>query len=253
MANLRRIIQGIGLNEKEARVYLANLEIGTSKVSAIGKKCALNRVTTYGVLERLLEKGLVSLIIKEGQKIYTALDPKSFLDRSKEKIKNLEKVLPLLKRLSSKTEHPKIEYFEGIDGIKKVYADTLTAKTELLNYADSKLVREIWPEYDEEYVARRVHKKIFLRGIAPLDEYGLKVVEDNKAAHRDIRLVPADIFDFSNEINIYDDKISIISLKHELIGVVIENTDIANTQRSIFRMAWEFTKLTTPSPSVRPR
>jgi len=242
MANLKKIIQDIGLTEKEAKVYLANLEIGTNKVSLIAKKCGLNRVTTYDILEKLLDKGLVALAIKEGGKMYTAIEPKLFLNRAKERVKNLEKAMPLLKKLSSDTAHPKIEYFEGIEGIKQVYADTLNAKTEILNYANSQLIREIWPEYDDEYVEKRVKKKIFLRGIAPHDEYGLNVVADNKAAHRDIRLVPGKVFDFSNEINIYDDKISIISLKHDLIGIIIENKDIANTQRSIFHMAWEFTK-----------
>ena len=247
MANLRKIIQDNGLSEKEAKIYLANLEVGTNKVSVIAKKARLNRVTTYDILERLLEKGLSSLIIQDGQKVYTALDPKLLIRRSKEKVKQLEKSLPLLKKLSSKTDHPKIEYFEGLEGIKQVYTDTLSAKTEILNYASSQLIREIWPEYDEQYVSKRVKKKIFLRGIAPYDEYGIKVAKENKAAHRDIRLVTGEEFDFSNEINIYDDKVSIISLKHDLVGIIIENEDIANTQRIIFKMAWEFTKLTTPS------
>ncbi|MDP4008283.1 MAG: helix-turn-helix domain-containing protein [Candidatus Peregrinibacteria bacterium] len=242
MANLRKIIQDIGLSEKEARVYLASLEVGNNKVSVIAKKCGLNRVTTYDVLERLLEHGLVSLVIKDNQKMYAALDPKSFVNRSKDKLKNLEKALPLLKKLSSKTDHPKIEYFEGINGIKQVYADTLTAKSEILNYASSELIRKIWPEYDDEYITERIKRKIFLRGIAINDECGLKVVQENEKSYRDIRLVPNDLFDFSNEINIYDDKISIISLKHDLVGIIIENEDIANTQRSIFKMAWEFTK-----------
>lgn len=242
MANLRKIIQDIGLAEKEAKVYLANLEIGTSKVSEIAKKCKLNRVTTYDILEKLSHKGLVSLVVKDGNKMYTAIEPKLLLDRTKEKMKSLEKAMPILQKLSSTTAHPKIEYYEGLDGIKQVYADTLTAKTEILNYANSQLIREIWPEYDDEYIPKRVKKKIFLRGIAPYDEYGLEVVAENKENHRDIRLVPRDTFDFANEINIYDDKVSMISLKHDLIGIIIENEDIANTQRSIFKMAWEFTK-----------
>ncbi len=242
MAHLKKIFQDIGLTEKEAKVYLATLETGTSKVSSIAKRSGLNRATAYTILDSLLEQGLVSLIIKNNQKMYTALDPKLFVNRSKEKIKNLEKALPLLKKLSSKTDYPRIEYFEGLDGIKQVYTDTLTAKTELLNYADSKMVREVWPEYDKEYVAKRVRRRIFLRGIAPYDEYGLKVVSENKSKHRDIRLVPRDVFDFSNEINIYDDKVSIVSLKRDLFGIIIQNEDIANTQRSIFRMAWGFTK-----------
>ncbi len=224
-------------------MYLACLEIGENKVSTISKKSGLNRVTTYDILEKLSEKGIVSLVIKDGNKFYSAIPPTTLLKRTKDKLKNLEKALPILKKLSSKTSPPKIEYFEGIEGIKQVYADTLNAKSDILNYANSQLIREIWPEYDDEYVTARVQKKIFLRGIAPHDKYGLEVAAENKSSHRDIRLVPSDTFDFSNEINIYDDKVSIISLKHDLIGIIIENEDIANTQRSIFKMAWEFTNL----------
>ena len=117
----------------------------------------------------------------------------------------------------------------------------MTAKTELFNYADSKSLRRYWPTYDEDYVRKRIEKGIYLRGIAPLDDYGKKVVRDNEKSHREIRLVPAGPFTFSNEINIYDDKVSIVSFSNDLIiGMLIESAEIANTQRAIFMMAWEF-------------
>ena len=242
MTDLGKTIQDIGLSKKEAKIYLACLEVGENKVSVIAKASKLNRVTTYNILEKLSEKGIVSLVTKDNNKFYSAIKPETLLKRSEAKLQNFKKTLPILQKLSSHTAPPKIEYFEGIEGIKQVYADTLNSKTEILNYANSQLIRETWPEYDEEYVAKRIDRKVFLRGIAPHDELGLEIIANNKSAHRDIRLVPADLFDFSNEINIYDNKISIISLKHDLIGIIIENEDIANTQRSIFRMAWEFTK-----------
>ena len=46
--------------------------------------------------------------------------------------------------------------------------------------------------------------------------------------------------DFSNEINIYDNKVAIISFKDDLIGMIIESSEIADTQRTIFKMVWEF-------------
>ena len=62
----------------------------------------------------------------------------------------------------------------------------------------------------------------------------------NKKFHREIRVINKNQFDFTNEINIYDDKVAIISLKDELIGMIIESIEIANSQRAIFDMCWQF-------------
>jgi hypothetical protein len=92
-------------------------------------------------------------------------------------------------------------------------------------------------------VAKRAKKKIYLRGVSPLDEAGLKVKSENRKYFRNIRLVPRNKYNFSNEINIYDNKVSIISFKEGLIGMIIESTEIADTQRTIFKMIWEFAAL----------
>lgn len=233
-------LQKIGLNEKEAKVYLAALELGPSPVSDIALKAKINRVTTYDILEKLGHKGFVSNYTRKKIKYFSPTDPEIMVKEIKRRTEDLTKALPDLRRIHGKTNHPSVQYFEGIEGIKTIYADTLNSKTEILNYANSKEVRLHWPNYDQEYVTQRVKRKIHLRGIAPYDEYGLKVKSEDKKYHREIRLVPSDEFAFTNEINIYDDKVAIISFKDELIGTIIESHEIANTQRAIFKMAWEF-------------
>lgn len=55
------------------------------------------------------------------------------------------------------------------------------------------------------------------------------------------RWFPKDINIFYNEINIYDNKIAICSLgNHELLGLIIESKEVADSQRAIFEMAWRF-------------
>jgi sugar-specific transcriptional regulator TrmB len=238
--NLNQILQKIGLTEKESKVYLANLELGTAVVSDISKKAKINRVTTYDILQKLIEKALVSQITKNKMKFFTALDPEDLFNDFQKRVKTLEKSLPEFKRLKGETEHPKVRFFEGIEGIKKIYEDTLSSHTEILNYANSEEIRRFWPEYDEEYVKKRKEKKIFLRGIAPDDQYGRKVAAENKKFHREIRLVQGEQFNFTNEIHIYDNKVAIISINEEIIGTIIESQEIANTQRAIFNMAWAF-------------
>ena len=235
------VVKNIGLTEKEAKVYLACLELGSSNVAHIAQHARINRVTAYDILEKLLKKGMVNFLTQRGSRFYDATDPHMIASEMKRRAFDFRRALPDLRRLRGDAIHPRIRYFEGLDGIKAIYEETLASKTEILNYSNSKEIRDHWKNYDEEYVAKRVKRKIYLRGIAPADEHGAWVHERDKVCFREIRLVPVKEFTFTNEINIYDDKVAIISYKDKpLIGMIIESLEIANTQRDIFKMAWEF-------------
>jgi hypothetical protein len=139
-----------------------------------------------------------------------------------------------------------VRYFEGADGIRDIYRDTLTAETDLLNFANSSIVRNFWKEYDKQYVQERVKKGIHLKGVAPDDETGRKVQGKDKESFREIRLVSVKEFPINNEINIYDNKVAIISFaedESEVFGVIIESKEVADTQRQIFEMAWRYAAL----------
>lgn len=239
--NLISVVKNIGLGDKEAKVYLACLELGSTGVAEIARRARINRVTAYDVLEKLMRKGMVNTFQKKGTRFYDATDPQVVAAEVKRKAGDFKKAIPDFKRLRGEAIHPRIRYFEGLDGIKAIYEDTLASTTEILNYSNSREIRNHWPEYDEEYVAQRVKHKVYLRGISPMDEHGKWVQSHDHATHREIRLVPSNEFTFTNEINIYDDKVAIISYKDvPLIGMIIESLEIANTQRDIFKMAWEF-------------
>jgi sugar-specific transcriptional regulator TrmB len=242
--DLKHIVKQLGLSEKEAAVYIACLKCGQSPVSVIAKKAQYNRVTTYDILERLNINGLVSFCVQNEVKHFSPVSPETVLRNFQQRAREFEKALPELRSLQKKQgKKPKVRYFEGVQGLKMVYEDTLTASTEILNYSNSKIIRDYWPEYDQEYVPLRTGKKIFLRGISPFDEYGLKVQAENQKNHRNIRLVSSKEFHFTNEINIYDDKIAICSFQDEPIGIIIQSKEIADTQRDIFKMAWKYAEL----------
>ncbi|MCD6109920.1 hypothetical protein J7J83_04145 [bacterium] len=236
------ILVGVGFTKKEAKVYLANLELGQSVISKIAKRAEINRVTTYDIVEKLIHKGFIHFITKHGVKFFSPTKPDLIFQNTKKKIDSFQKSLPALRRLHGETVHPRVRYFEGLDGIKYIYEDTLSSKTDISNFSNSAEIRRFWPTYDEDYVKKRAKKKIFLRGVSPLDEAGLQVKSENKKYYRDIKLIPHKKYDFSNEINIYDDKVSIISFKEGLIGMIIESKEIADTQRIIFKMVWDFAK-----------
>ena len=234
------ILTAIGLTDKEARVYLSLIELGTSLVSQIATKSSINRVTTYDILKRLKIKGLISSTTKNRLKYFTATDPEIIAAKFEQRAKNLTDAVPNLQRLRGETAHPRIQYFEGLEGIKTIYADTLTSKTEILNFSNSEEIRKHWPTYNKDYVEKREKKNIHLKGIIPNDEEGKKVKAEDKLYHREMRLIPKEKYPFTNEINIYNDKVAIISFTDELIGMIIQSKEIANTQRAIFQMTWDF-------------
>ncbi|MFA6528041.1 MAG: helix-turn-helix domain-containing protein [Candidatus Gracilibacteria bacterium] len=237
---LQKILENIGLTNKEAKIYLSILSLGSSPVSKIAKKAGLNRVTAYDILEKLMQKGFITKHNRKDSLYFDAVDPEIIALDFRARARDLRKSLPDFKLLKGESTYPQLQYFEGIESIKKIYLDTLNSKTEILNYVDSRSIRLTWPEYDREYVEERVKRKIYLRGISANDEEGKRVKADDWNCYREIRLIDKDAFDFSNEINIYDNKIAIISFSPKPTGMIIENESIVKTQRAIFKMAWEF-------------
>jgi HTH-type transcriptional regulator, sugar sensing transcriptional regulator len=241
--DLLPILRSVGLDEKAAQLYIAGLQVGSAPASAYAKRTRINRITCYNVLEEMVHAGLFTMERKMRAKWYAPVAPEYIAIEARKSADALERVLPELRSLQG-TQHrsPHVRFFEGWEGVRKVYEDTLTASGELLNFANSAVVRRHWPAYDKEYVAERVKRGIHLRGIAPDDAAGRKVHGEDRQYLREIRLVPAKDFDFTNEIKIYDHKMAIISFGEsgEMFGVIIESKEVAETQRQIFAMAWRY-------------
>lgn len=247
MKSLLVILRGVGLAEREAGLYIAGLQMGSAPASAYAKAATLNRVTAYNVLESLARRGVFTVERTPRGRRYAPVAPEFLAVEARKNAQALDRVLPELRSLrGAEYRRPVVRFYEGWEGVRQVYEDTLTATTDLLNFANSAVVRRYWPRYDEEYVAERVKRGIRLRGIAPDDAWGRKVHGEDQQRLREIRLVPAKDFDFTNEINVYDNKVAICSFDaglrgdHDMFGVIIESKEVAETQRQIFAMAWRY-------------
>ncbi len=248
------ILEATGLDQKQAKLYIAGLQLGTAPASDYAKATGLNRITAYNLLEDLVHKGYFTMVRKVRAKWYAPVAPEYIALEARKNAESLERVLPELRSLQgAKYRKPRVRFFEGWEGVRHVYEDTLTAQSELLNFANSAAVRAFWPNYDEEYVAQRMKRGIHLRGIAPDDAMGRRVHGEDKEKLREIRLVPAADFDFTNEINVYDHKVAICSFESgmkgsssdDVFGVIIESKEVAKTQRQVFEMAWRYAVRTT--------
>jgi len=239
-------LQDLGLKDEEARIYLAVLELGGTFVSAIAKKAKVHRVNSYKILEDLVQKGLVSRFNKNGIQCFAVESPKILVQQQEEKLKQARRILPeLLSMTNSLAYKPKIQYYEGAEGVKNIFEDTLSAQKEMVGYTNlAKIPLIISESYLKEYARRKIEKRIKTRMLSPLSKSGLNHLKKYYPKDFDSELVEIffinpDQFPFEYEINIYENRVSLISLNpQELMGMIIESPLYAKTQRAAFNLAW---------------
>lgn len=236
----------LGLTEEEAKVYLATLELGGSYVSLIAKKAGVNRVGCYHTLAKLEKKGIITCFSHNNIKYFTVESPRLLVNKQQEMLNKAKLLLPELLTLTSSSSYkPKIHYFEGIDGIKHILEDAINQKDEIIGYTNLENLPKIIPhKYLQDYARRKISQKIKTRMLSPLSDSGRKYLKTFYPPDFDRNLVeimfvnPKEFF-FEYEINIYENKVAILSLSaEEPIGLIIESPIYAKTQKGIFNLAW---------------
>lgn len=235
------VLQKLGFSEEEATLYVVNTELGEAPASVIAKKAGMNRSTTYVYLKAMEQKGLVGSTDVNGTQVFYAKDPETVLKHAEQSVGELRKALPDFRALNGRAgaKQPRVQYFPGIEGIKTVLEDTLTAKETVLTFGDADMIVANLAEYYDDYIQRRVAAGIRTRAVLNAGSVGRRFLETSHDELRDVRLV-AETFAMPNEIKIYDGKVAIMSHKAPYGGVLIHDQAIYETQKSIFAMAWEF-------------
>jgi len=241
MKSLHSILKETGLNDKQATVYLTLLELNEGLPSAIARKSGLKRPTVYVVLDTLMEKGLVSRVRRKGSTFFRAIEPTALYEDQHRKLESLRAAVPELVTLHQRFQtNPQMVIFEGTEGIIQVMEDTLNAEGEILCWSNvDQAVNTILADYHPRYLKKKIKNKIITKCLFLYDEPAFRMKMNAKKEFREVFFLPKDKFPFENEINVYNDKMSIISHKDQ-VGVIIQNQAIADTQRAIFNFGFEY-------------
>lgn len=237
--NLERNLTELGLNEKEAGLYIAALELGRGSISDISKKASLNRSTSYTVLHSLADKGLITTVIQKKKKLYVPAEPSTLESLVERKNDILQRILPHLNGISNLPSHkPIMSFYDGESGILKTFLDNLTAKDEILSIAGGQTFNDLiirkFPDYIEQRVKNRIHLKLITPETEVIKTWMLRDVQDFRVT----KLVPLEKFPFKVNIDIYNNKVAITSVEKN-IGLIIEDSGIADTLRMFFRLTWD--------------
>ncbi|MEI6498739.1 MAG: helix-turn-helix domain-containing protein [bacterium] len=245
---LHTLLQNFGLNEKQAQIYLTLLQMGSGNIQEICKKSKIKRTTTYSVLDTLIAKGVVTVNTDATHREYYAENPKKMPrilgEEAKKMIAQQKSLLEALPELTSlyntHATKPKIRLFEGIEGLKEIYEETLIVKqnSEIIGYHQLALMHKHFDDtWINGYNTSRKEHQISQRAIVEDSAFARAYRQNDTTENRETRLIPEDKYPFKNENLIFGAKLAIISFK-DLLGVIIESADVAQTQRSIFELAW---------------
>lgn len=237
-----------GLSPKESAVYLALLELGESTPLLVSRVARVKRPTTYVILQELVEKGLITYVTRGRGAHFRALDPSVLYELQESALIKLKNALPVLSGIADAAQFRKAEglsdmrVYQGRSGLEQIMQDTLTAKGEILNWVDLELVTtKVFKSYWARYLRQRVAKRLHVKAIMVADQAARSFKARDREEFRESVLIPKSKFPLHGEMNIYNDKIAILSFE-DPVGVIIQNQAIADMQRSIFNLAFELAK-----------
>ena len=243
--DFEKALQELDLHPHQVKVYATLLQMGSSNIQEIAAKSEIKRTTAYSILDSLVQKGLVTYAQKGIHRQYSVENPKKIPALLEEKKRKIEEALPeLISFYNIKSAKPIIRTYEGLEGIKRGFEETIDLKSgeETLVYSSYGTlnlysVNKFLREYIKDYIRRRAERGITQRCIAEDSPDARELKSNDKKDLRITRLVNREKFPFSNQIVIFRNKMFIASYR-DLLGVIIESTEIAKTQRAIFELAW---------------
>ena len=251
--NLIQELKKLNLTEKEARVYLALLELGPSTPYKISKRARLKRPTAYVIAEELVEKGLIVQMTGEKQKMYIAKSPESYIEDVEGRVREAKRALPELMALQRKqSEKPNVLYFEGVEGMKQAYGYKIKefAGKEIVGFfaradqLDARLDQEVFIPWNEN----KVKYDIRVRGYTVDDEkltknYSRFLTGKDKDEKGRIRakFLPESLYSADCSIESFDGGVRICIMKSKQ-ALIIESFELAKAVREIHDLLWEKTK-----------
>ena len=243
--NNQEILTKIGLSDEEAAIYLAALELGECLPKHLAEKSSIKRPTLYKLLPELFFKGVLGQTIKGKRRYLLAEDPEEVLQKRKNDLRLLQEKVPELQLLlRSAIVKPKIIFYEGLEGLRKVYMDTLREKSGILEFVG---IQKIHPKIEfhskNYYIPQRIDKgipiKIIISGKTKSE---LLKINSDPYALREVRVIDEKKFPIPLDCYIYGDNVSFALYRtdSEPIGVIIRSKEIATTMRSLFEFIWKF-------------
>ncbi len=240
-------LQRVGLTEGESKVYEALLTLGSSTVGPVVKRAGVAYSNIYEILNRLLEKGLVSFIVKEKTRYYQAEEPnriRDYIQKQEEHLKEsrqtFENILPELESVRSFVGNKEeAEIFVGQKGL-------LSSFEKLLKNSRKRDVGFFFYVHDPKYYEQA--EKFYIKSWDILKKYGNRWkgisnerLKETKLAASYPKFIEQKYVSFPvpGNIDIMNDKVLITVWRDKPIGILIHSQEMAESFKQYFDSVWK--------------
>jgi sugar-specific transcriptional regulator TrmB len=235
---IQKILQNLGLEEKEAKVYLALLKLGGATATKIAEKTNLDRTLIYQLANKLIEKGLVSYIIKNNVKYFSAANPAKLTQDLKEKEKQLQKALPELINLTKiEEQETKVEIYRGKEGLRTIIKDIIRVKKDVIAFGEEGRADQVLPIDIHQYLKQLEKNKIHEKVLAREDLKGKILMSKNS----EFRYLPK-IYLSPVTTVVYGNKVASFIWTPPYHVILTNNNEVADSFRSYFKALWKIAK-----------
>jgi sugar-specific transcriptional regulator TrmB len=232
-------LERLGLQESDVKVYLSLLKRGLSTATQIAQHTGLNRSHVYDKLDLLLEKGLISFIIKNNVKYFQASKPEKILDYIGEMQKDIQNIIPDLNKIQSTPESKtSVELYQGKEGMKTVFKDVIRERKDYYVFGEEGKFQEILPIFMQQLL-RDVKRLNLNEHLLSKESQKGKILTTPK--NTKIKYLP-DKFFSPVMTAVYGDKTAIFIWSDPLFAILIKDKDVAKTFKSYFDLLWEIAK-----------
>ncbi len=249
---MRQILKQLNFSEKEIDVYLAALKLGSAPISQLAKSSGVKRPNAYFILEKMKEKGLISLAKKKNKQIFVAEKPDKLLklledqkDKLSEQQEEIKNILPKFEKLAKKgAAIPLFKYFEGEKGVWNIFDDlTESGVTDAWIIVPGK-VFEIFGKnrFMKNVVLKRRQQGIKMHVIIDRHPEMIRLYNDwlekKSTELLEYHLLP-ETMNLNTVVYLYADKVAMIFLRDEISGLMIQSEELFKVFKFMFDSLWK--------------
>ena len=245
MTEMLKTLQRLGLEEQEAKTYLALLDLGETTITKLAERAELGRVHMYQIANRLIQRGIAAYVVKDNVKYFSASDPKILLEDIQQKEQELRKILQELRTRQRKlTSETKVEVYRGREGINSIL---------------KMIIKDEKPYYilggtQEACTIFELENSIFVRRAEELKLPGkiLAKEKDNffKGVNEEYRFVPEHLISSTTQM-LWGHKTAIFIWSEPYHAILIENKEITSSNLTTFNYLWSTAKKPTKEDVAR--
>lgn len=250
--NITLYLEELGLSTMETSIYLTLLETGPIKIRNLANKIGIKRTTAYSYVDELIKKELVTIVIKNSEKLVSANAPKesiqNLVDGKMKLAAKIQTTFPDILEMINATLPAKdisgvseIKYYYGKNSVKNIYLDLLAAR-DIRGITNISEFLDIFPDMFhvvDKAIQQDNQKKYYeIVDDSPKTQEALQKSLEITNKRYQYKYFPDGMTISSSIVTIYDGKVSIVNTRDTVNGVILQNAILYENFKQLFDLIW---------------